>query len=323
MENIDRKDIFILNRHSNMATQNISEALHRHVYHDKQSWSKFLRIFLIALGVGFTVAGIVFFFAYNWADLNKFLKIGLIESLVVITTITALYIKLSLLVRNIVLTGAAVLVGVLFSVFGQVYQTGANAYDFFMAWTVFVTLWVAVSNFAPLWLLYIVLVNSTLTLYSQQVANDWPETFLFTLLFALNTVVVVIANLIQVRKRGIIIPTWFSNTVALASALLGTIGIVIGIFDKFEPVFLLLISIVAISYAVGIYFGLKEKKRFYLSVIPSSLIAIASALLIKTSDGEAMLLIVTCFIIASVTLLVKGLIHLQKQWDNETGPDFQ
>jgi hypothetical protein len=36
MENIDRKDIFILNRHSNMTTQNINEALHRHVYNDKK-----------------------------------------------------------------------------------------------------------------------------------------------------------------------------------------------------------------------------------------------------------------------------------------------
>ncbi len=317
MGNIDRKDIFILNSHSNMTTQNINEALHLHVYHDKKSWSKFLRIFLIALGVGFTVAGIVFFFAYNWADLNKFFKIGLIESLVVITTALALYSRLNLLVRNIILTGVAVLVGVLFSVFGQVYQTGANAYDFFLAWTVFVTLWVVVSNFVPLWLLYLVLINTTLILYSQQVANNWPETLLFTLLFALNALVVVVASLMQVRKTAIGVPTWFSNTVALASVIFGTIGIVIGIFDKFEVSFLFLILLVASAYALGIYFGYSAKRIFFLSIIPFSILIIVSAFLGKLADDGKILFVIAILVIGTVTMLLRALISLQKSWTNE------
>ncbi len=38
------------------------------MYADKKQWKQFLSIFLLAAGVGFTVAGIIFFFAYNWED---------------------------------------------------------------------------------------------------------------------------------------------------------------------------------------------------------------------------------------------------------------
>lgn len=46
------------------------------MYADKKQWKQFLSIFLLAAGVGFTVAGIIFFFAYNWEDLPKFAKLG-------------------------------------------------------------------------------------------------------------------------------------------------------------------------------------------------------------------------------------------------------
>ena len=116
----------------------------------KEAWQKFFRLFFISLGVGFTVSGIVFFFAYNWADLNKFIKIGLIEALIITTISLVLFLRININTRNIILTGASVLVGVLFAVFGQIYQTGANAYDFFLVWTIFVTLWVVGNYSAPL-----------------------------------------------------------------------------------------------------------------------------------------------------------------------------
>jgi uncharacterized membrane protein len=186
MTKIEREDIQIITRHSNWSEKSIDNILKKNIYSDKESWHKFLRLFFISLGVGFTTAGIIFFFAYNWADLHKFIKIGLIEGLIIISTLVILFSKISLDIKNILLTGTSILVGVLFAVFGQIYQTGANAYDFFLGWTMFITIWVFVSNYAPLWLVFITLINTTLILYSQQVAQDWSEVFVFTLLFIIN-----------------------------------------------------------------------------------------------------------------------------------------
>jgi len=316
MEKIEREDIQIITRHSNWSEKSIDNILKKNIYSDKESWQKFLRLFFISLGVGFTTAGIIFFFAYNWADLNKFIKIGLIEGLIIIFTLIILFSKISLDIKNILLTGTSILVGVLFAVFGQIYQTGANAYDFFLGWTIFVTIWVFVSNYAPLWLLFITLINTTLILYSQQVAQDWSEVFVFTLLFILNILFLTAFLYGKKINKEIKVPIWFSNLIALVSVSFGTIGIVFGIFDKNQTSFFVLIIITSILYGVGIKYGLKLKSGFYLSIIPFSIIIIISAFLIKLSDDAGMFFFISLFVIGSVTLVIKNLIDLQKKWIN-------
>jgi uncharacterized membrane protein len=283
------------------------------VYNDKKAWQKFFQLLFISLGISFAVSGIVFFFAYNWADLHKFAKMGMAQGLIIVATIFALLPKINLNIRNIILTGATVLVGVLFAVYGQIYQTGANAYDFFLGWTVFVTLWVAISNFAPLWLIYMVLINTTFILYSQQVAKDWSEIFIFSSLFIFNAIVLISAIALSNRKNEINIPNWFLNIVALSCIIYATIGIIIGIFD-YESSFLFLLLTTITTFALGIWYGLKTKSGFYLSAIPFSLVIIVSALLFKELG---MFLFVSLFVIGSVTLIIKMLIDFQKKWKDE------
>lgn len=316
MTKIEREDIQIITRHSNWSEKSIDNILKKNIYSDKESWHKFLRLFFISLGVGFTTAGIIFFFAYNWADLHKFIKIGLIEGLIIISTLVILFSKISLDIKNILLTGSSILVGVLFAVFGQIYQTGANAYDFFLGWTMFITIWVFVSNYAPLWLVFITLINTTLILYSQQVAHDWSEVFVFTLLFIIN-ILFLTTSLFGKKINGEIkVPIWFSNLIALASVSFGTIGIVFGIFDENQTSFFVLIITTSILYGIGIKYGLKLKSGFYLSIIPFSIIIIISAFLIKLSDDAGMFFFISLFVIGSVTLVIKNLIDLQKKWIN-------
>ena len=51
---------------------------------------------------------------------------------------------------NVSHNGATFLIGTLFAVFGQIYQTGADAYDLFLGWTLFTILWAVAIRFAPL-----------------------------------------------------------------------------------------------------------------------------------------------------------------------------
>lgn len=317
MKNIQREDIYILSRHSNLSEEAIGGALKESVYNDKAAWQKFLRLLFISLGVGFTVLGIVFFFAYNWAALHKFTKLGLTEGLIIATTSLVLLLKININFRHIILTGSAILVGVLFAVFGQIYQTGANAFDFFLAWTIFITLWVIVSDFAPLWLLYALLINTTFFLYAEQVAKDWSELFVLTVLFAINTTFLIAATVLSRYRSTANIPNWFLNMVALACVGYATMGIIVGFFSDIEVAFLVLVVMTLGLYALGIWYGLQSKSGFYLSVIPFSLIIMVSARLFKISTGEMMFLGVGLFIVASVTLVIKNLINLQKKWTNE------
>ena len=317
MKDIQRQDLEIINRHSNIDEPGIAKIFTEEIYNTRETWQQFLRLFFITLGIGFTVSGIIFFFAYNWADLNKFVKIGLTELLIVATTCVLLFAKLSKTIRNIILTGAAALVGALFAVYGQVYQTGANAYDFFLGWTVFIALWVFISGFAPLWLLFLLLVNTTFYFYSQQVAKDWSPVFVCNALFLLNAAAVIAAVLVSKFRKNIEVPKWFLNFVSLAAITFATIGMVLGISIPDSPNFPLLIGSVIIIYSLGIWYSWTEKAVFYFAVIPFSIIIIISAIMLKNSLEEETILLLGVFIIVSITLVIKNLLTLQKKWKNE------
>ena len=71
------------------------------LYANKRQWNQFLSIFLLAAGIGFTVAGIIFFFAYNWDELPKFAKLGMVEVLLATSVLLAVFTRWSTLVKQV------------------------------------------------------------------------------------------------------------------------------------------------------------------------------------------------------------------------------
>ncbi len=315
MSKLSRDDIQIISKHSNWSEKSVAKALKGHVYNDKSSWERFVTLFLLVLGISFAVLGVVFFFAYNWEKLNKFVKLGIAEGLLLIAMLGVLFVVKKMQHQKLLLTAAAMLVGVLYAIFGQVYQTGANAYDFFLGWTLFVTLWALVANFSPLWVIYIALVNTSIILYAEQVADNWTEMFGFTLLFAVN--VCFLSVFLWLRKvfSPNIYPSWFTNLLALAAIFYSTVGMVKGIGEnRVDSFFGILLLVSLVVYGVGIWYGFAAKRSFYLAVIPFSVIIIVCAALLDVSDDAGMFFIIGFFIVVSITLLIYFLNKIQKRW---------
>ncbi|HMS66543.1 MAG TPA: DUF2157 domain-containing protein [Saprospiraceae bacterium] len=315
MAQIEREDIHLISRHSNLTASTIKNLLQNQVYNDRSAWIKFLKLFFISLGVGFTVFGILFFFAYNWADLHKFAKLGLVQGLLIAATLTAVFSKLSQDIKHILLTGSAILIGVLFAVYGQIYQTGANAYDFFLGWTLFTIIWAVIADYAVLWVLFILLINTTIFLYAEQVVDHWSDIFVMALQFVINSLFL-IYFLKRPKDPEVKTPEWFINLLAISAVSFATLGIVNGIFNTYEVSFLALIIITLALYGLAIKYGWENHKTIYFAIIPLSIILIISALLIKVSYDAIMFFVITLFVIGSVTLVIKNLIDLQKKWKN-------
>ena len=105
--------------------------------------------------------------------------------------------------------------------------------------------------------------------------------------------------------------------VSLAAVSYATIGMVSGIFEFYDPLIFGLLLIIAISYVMGVRYGVQSKSVFYVSIISFSILIIISALLLELSDQEAMFLMVSLFIVFGVLSTVKHMIDLQKKWANE------
>lgn len=313
MQKPDRDDIHILSRNSNWSEAQVEQQLKRHVYSNTADWQRFLQVFFIGLGICFTTAGIVFFFAYNWDDLGKFAKMGLVGSSLVALLALVLFSKGSQLIKNILLTGGAMLVGPLFAVYGQIYQTGADTYELFNAWVLGVTVWVLVAGFAPLWLFYIGLVNTTLMLYLEQTTPDMKSAVLGLIFYALNVFFLLgslALNSLKAEKKA---PDWFTNTLALYAVGIATTGASVGVFDDNLTV-LPLLFVLAATYALALWYGAQVRRVFYFAIIPFSVIIILSAAAFNASTDTAMFLLVSLFIIGGVTLTIKLILNLQKKW---------
>lgn len=89
------------------------------LYANKRQWNQFLSIFLLAAGIGFTVTGIIFFFAYNWDELPKFAKLGMVEVLLAASVLLAVFTRWNTLVKQVLLTGATFLTGTLLPYSGK------------------------------------------------------------------------------------------------------------------------------------------------------------------------------------------------------------
>jgi hypothetical protein len=74
---LSREEIHIISRNSNLSQESVEKILNENIYSERNHWKRFLRLFFISLGIGFTTAGVIFFFAYNWADMHKFTKLAL------------------------------------------------------------------------------------------------------------------------------------------------------------------------------------------------------------------------------------------------------
>ncbi|MGH6960824.1 MAG: DUF2157 domain-containing protein, partial [Dongiaceae bacterium] len=132
---------------------------------DDAAWASWAGRAILALGAGHLLAGLVSFFAYNWADMSAFAKFATVEAGLVIALAGAWFAGIARPLGQILLIAASILVGVLLAVIGQVYNTDADAYSLFAAWTVLILPWVVASRSAAHWCLWLIVVYAALSLY--------------------------------------------------------------------------------------------------------------------------------------------------------------
>ncbi len=132
---------------------------------DASAWRRFLDWLLAGLGAVLLLAGILFFFAYNWADMHRFAKFAVLEATLLVTVALAWRLGTDSHAGRAAMIGASVLPGVLLALYGQTYQTGADPYGLFLTWALLIAPWALIGRSAALWLLLLVLCNLSLVLW--------------------------------------------------------------------------------------------------------------------------------------------------------------
>lgn len=300
-----------------MEKPDYSSSFRQPMYANKKQWNQFLSIFLLAAGIGFTVAGVIFFFAYNWDALPKFAKLGIVEVLLTVTVLLTIFTRWNLLTKQILLTGATFLIGTLFAVFGQIYQTGADAYDLFLGWTIFTILWAIAIRFAPLWLTFLGLLCITIWLYAIQIVPGQIEkvTLLTNAVTWICALATILAERMNAKGKLEKYNHWFIRILSVATIVHTSYLMIAAIAEKEYTILLPLISVILL-FPVGLWFGWKQRNLFYLSTIPFAILMILLSLYLFRSHLKDTELLFGggVIVITGTTLLIYTILNLKKKW---------
>lgn len=205
MQSGNRKTLLSLIENQRLEENNIEEALHlASIPPTLNALLSFVRLVLIWVGAMSLVIALLLFIAYNWQDFGRFSKFLMVEvsmlASIGIYYISAKYKK----VQQIALMFASITLGILLALIGQTYQTGADPWQLFALWALFMTPWALVAGTSSLWILWIVLINVASVLYYQKFDLSFLLWFnardeLLVLLFGINASLWILWSFLSIK----------------------------------------------------------------------------------------------------------------------------
>lgn len=293
---------------------------------DARKWNRFLDILLLVLGAGLMVSGIYFFFAYNWADMHRFVKLGIVEALILGMVVATSRLAPTNLPGKITLTVAGVLIGALLAVYGQIYQTGADAYTLFLGWTLLMAGLVFVSRFTPMWFIWILLVNTTLLLYWDQMVeyNSPIFTAIYLWGFVVNGLFILAWEFFS-RRTDWLVSRWTPRVLSIAVFYVITAPALILVTGEWQwnrdPLVLSMSILFVIFIPIVIYvYSQKMLDLFMLTLSAISLMTVFTTWAGNLLDGlgDFTPLVLGLLVIGQTALVVTLLLRVSKSWEART-----
>ena len=127
---------------------------------------------LLVFGVAQLLAGVLFFFAFNWDGMSRLSKFTTLEIAVVGSMLAAWWRGYDRPSGRALVFSSLLFTGILLAVFGQEYQTGADAYELFLNWTLLITPVVLIQRRSELWFLWLVIAHLAIGIWYDTIAVD-------------------------------------------------------------------------------------------------------------------------------------------------------
>jgi uncharacterized membrane protein len=303
---LSRTEFTALINHSDLSSEQKKEGFHEQVYIQPTEYLQFLKWILLVGGISLLAFGFIFFFAFNWRDITPAWKFTTVLIFLLGFLIPSFLPKVPLLTKQLLVTISAVLVGVLFAVFGQVYQTGAFTYQYLALWLALIVVWVFVMHFTPLWILFHLLLCTAL--------YDYFDNFFAVYVYLYGAVALTV--LWNQWKPNQSFPYWYLLVLLTPAIVFSTArtSIIItdnqlfGAFDWVE--FSIFVSCEVALFGLAIY----KKWLVPIAHISLSLMIVMNVKVISVSSDN--LFLPAFLTLGSLIASVFFLIYLRNTWKN-------
>ena len=240
---------------------------------DNFAWKDFLSNLLLWLGALALASSVMFFIAYNWDDLGRFAKFGLVQIFIALsiflywktsredTSETNTKTKKNRLISQLSLLMASILLGGLLAFYGQTYQTGADTWELFLTWCVLILPWTVISRFPAQWIIWLALLNLSIILYFQTFSGIFgiyftSDTSMLWILTIINSIALAIWELLKNHWQWLS-ESWATRILALASGAPLTFLVIESIFNRQHNLLPGILWIAGLSLIYMVYRKLK------------------------------------------------------------------
>lgn len=291
---------------------------------DNKAWLGFIHQLLLWLGGLALAFSAMFFIAYNWDDIGRFAKFGLVETLIVLSIVAYLKLDKQQIAAKISLLMATIFLGVILALYGMTYQTGADTWQLFFNWALLMLPWAILGRFPAIWVLWIGLINLSIVLYY----GTFGRMFWFGygsineqlwIVFAFNALALIIWELLINRWQWLA-ERWAVRLLAIASGVAITWLVIFAIFDgrgHSEP-WSGLIWMIFVAVMFGVYRNIRHDLFMLAGVVLSSIVVVicfVSRHILDNADAGGLLLI-AMMIIGMGTGAAIWLKNVHREWQS-------
>ena len=147
-----------------------------------------IKKFFLLFSVIFLIAGVTSFTAYNWASMSNVEKLAVPSVLIVVGLVAYLFLEKEIY-KNLAIFFSSFMIGTLFAVYGQVYQTGADVWILFRNWAIFLIIPMVATGYYSVMTLFSIVVAIATSFYLDLYLSGAIIPFLSSLIFGLILIV--------------------------------------------------------------------------------------------------------------------------------------
>ena len=267
-----------------------------------------IKKFFLLFSIIFLIAGVTSFTAYNWANMSNVEKLAIPSVLIVAGLIAYLFLEKEIY-KNLAIFFSSFMIGTLFAVYGQVYQTGADVWILFRNWAIFLIIPMVATGYYSVMTLFSIVVAISTSFYLDLYLSGAIVPFLSSLTFG---IILMVYPFLQKRFNFKFNNIFYNTMIGIFYICFMTSGFAAIIVDDYSFIALILY----IAFVGGIYLvGCGQLKKITVKIFSITALGFFGVAFIMKMIKNIFFTNVTVYILLSLLVIIGTITAIVKSVD--------
>ena len=267
-----------------------------------------IKKFFLLFSIVFLIAGITSFTAYNWATMSNVEKLAVPSVLIIAGLLAYLFLEKEIY-KNLAIFFSSFMIGTLFAVYGQVYQTGADVWILFRNWAIFLIIPMVATGYYSVMTLFSIVVAISTSFYLDLYLSGAIVPFLSSLIFG---IILIVYPFLQKRFNFKFNNIFYNTMIGIFYICFIASGFAAIIVDDYSFIALILY----IAFVGGVYLvGCGQLKKITVKIFSITALGFFGVAFIMKMIKNIFFTDVTVYILLSLLVIIGTITAIVKSVD--------